>query len=71
MPAVRRKPAAQVGQTWEGRSKVGYPFTRRRITEITTTHVRWEISGTCFKAATSGTITIASWLAWAKHLVNR
>jgi hypothetical protein len=70
MPAVRRKPQMLVGQTWEGRSKVGGPFTRRRITAITETRVEWEIVGSCFNGPKAGSIGLASWLTWAKLQVN-
>jgi len=71
MAAVHRKPPMQVGQVWEGRSKVGYPFTRRRITEITEKTVSWELAGSCFKGAQSGTTSRVGWLAWAKAQVHR
>jgi hypothetical protein len=71
MPAVRRKPQMLVGQVWEGRSKIGGPFTRRRITVITDDRVEWEIVGACFNGPKAGTIGIASWLTWAKLQVMR
>lgn len=71
MPAVRRKPQMLVGQIWEGRSKVGSPFTRRQITAITDGRVEWEIAGTCFNGPKAGTVGIASWLTWAKLQVMR
>ena len=71
MPAVRRKPEMLVGQVWEGRSKIGGPFTRRRITAITDGRVEWEIAGSCFNGPRAGSIGLASWLTWAKLQVNR
>ena len=71
MPAVRRKTKPEVGQIWEGRSKVGGPFTRRRITAITESRVEWEIAGSCFNGPRAGSIGLASWLTWAKLQVNR
>jgi hypothetical protein len=71
MPAVRRKPKMEVGQIWEGRSKIGGPFTRRRITAITDGRVEWEIAGSCFNGPRAGSIGLASWLTWAKLQVNR
>ena len=71
MPAVRRKPEMLVGQIWEGRSKVGGPFTRRRIMAITESRVEWEIAGSCFNGPKAGSIGLASWLTWAKLQVMR
>ena len=71
MPAVRRKPAMSVGQVWTGRTKVGQPITRRRITEITDTHVSWELVGSMFKGPSAGATTISSWRTWAISLVQR
>jgi len=70
MPAVRRKPQMIVGQIWEGRSKSGSPFTRRRITAIADERVEWEIVGSCFSGPKAGSIGLASWLTWAKLQVN-
>lgn len=71
MPSVRRKPEMIVGQLWEGRSKGGSPFTRRRIVAITDGRVEWEIVGACFSGPKSGSIGLASWLTWAKLQVMR
>ena len=71
MPAVRRKPKMEVGQIWEGRSKTGYGFTRRRIMAITESRVEWEIAGSCFNGPKAGSIGLASWLTWAKLQVMR
>ena len=71
MPAVRRKPQMEVGQIWEGRSKTGSPFTRRKITGITETHVEWEMVGSCFKGPKSGSAVKSSWLTWARLQVGR
>jgi hypothetical protein len=71
MPAVRRKPQMLVGQIWEGRSKTGYGFTRRKIVAITDTHVDWEIVGSCFKGPQRGIATKATWATWCKTQVNR
>ena len=71
MPAVRRKPKMEVGQVWEGRSKIGGPFTRRRIMAITESRVEGEIAGSCFNGPRAGSIGLASWLTWAKLQVNR
>jgi len=71
MPAVRRKPAMVVGQIWTGRTKICQPITRRKIVEITDTHVNWEMVGTCFKGPTTGATTIGSWRSWAISLVQR
>tara|TARA_R110000868_G_scaffold141525_1_gene358128 strand:+ start:483 stop:671 length:189 start_codon:yes stop_codon:yes gene_type:complete len=61
----------EVGQVWEGRSKVGGPFTRRRIVAITEARVEWEIAGSCFNGPRAGSIGLASWLTWAKLQVMR
>jgi hypothetical protein len=73
MPAVRRKPQMLVGQIWEGRSKIGGQFTRRRITAITESRVEWEIVGACFKGPQAGSISLASWKTWAQlqHMPRR
>ena len=71
MPAVRRKPEIIVGQIWIGRSKIGSPYTRRKITSVTDTHVTWELVGHCSRGAKSGVATLVSWKTWMTDLVQR
>lgn len=61
------KPA--VGQVWEGRSKPGYPVTRRKIVDVLATGVQWEQVGWGSKNA-KPVVTMATWNSWAYKLIK-
>jgi len=58
------------GQVWEGRTKPHTPITRRKVVEVTDTHVLWEPVGPK-PHSMKPLVTLSTWITWAKHLVNR
>jgi hypothetical protein len=59
----------EVGQVWEGRSKPGYPVTRRRIVAVLPTGIAWEAVGD--KAANAKPVaSLSTWNSWAYRLVK-
>jgi len=62
------KPAA--GQVWEGRSKPGYPVSRRRVVEVLPTGVQWEPVGWGSKNA-KPVVALSTWNSWAYRLVKQ
>jgi hypothetical protein len=60
----------EVGSVWEGRTKPGYPFTRRRVVELLDTGIRWEPVGLA-SSNTKPVITVSTWWTWAKRVVQK
>lgn len=59
----------QVGAVYEGRTKPGYPYSRRLVVEVTDAFVRWEPVG-LVAANAKTTVSMSTWQTWVKRLVR-
>jgi hypothetical protein len=60
-----------VDDVYEGRSKVGQPITRRKVTYVTDKSVSWVAVGVHEKRFASGTMTFDGWKHWVISKIQR